>query len=130
MSDYNVWSILNQMYVLLVLLLSKNCKIIFIPEICTFGQNTFINCSRITVIHIHVNVFLKFTLHVTVAHTESNLCSSNAPSESKKRTLSTLEFSIIMNIQVAFQCIFLGKSSATNAKLKCRCGGHFHKGPI
>ena len=30
---------------------------IFLPEIHTIGQNNFIHCSQITVVHVHVNSF-------------------------------------------------------------------------
>ena len=33
-------------------------KDIFLPEICTFWQNTFTYCSQITVDHVHVNEVL------------------------------------------------------------------------
>ena len=63
-------SSLAQKYVFLVLFTMfafyhENCAIkakmeksIFLPEICTFERNTFIYCSRITVVRVHVNVFL------------------------------------------------------------------------
>ena len=58
-----------QMYVYLVLFTifafyheksfkPKLQKNIFLPEICTFGQNTLIHCSHRTVVHVHVNAFL------------------------------------------------------------------------
>ena len=65
-----IWvSILTQIYVFLVLFIifafdletfiSKNWKkYIVLPEICTFGQNTFPYCSRIIAVHVYVNVFL------------------------------------------------------------------------
>ena len=61
--------ILVQKYVFLVLFtifafyhesfLSKiGKKIFFYQKYVHLGENTFIHCSRITVIHVHVNVFL------------------------------------------------------------------------
>ena len=62
-------SILAQKYVFLVLFtifafyhemfLSKSGKkIFFYQKYVYLGENTFIHCSRITVVHVHVNVFL------------------------------------------------------------------------
>ena len=72
-------SILVEMYIFLVFIifdfchgkkLSKNCKNIFTPVICKFGQNIFIHynfgkntfittrSSLITIICVHVNVYL------------------------------------------------------------------------
>ena len=61
-------SVLAQMYAFLVVFinfafyseknLSKNCKkIFFYQKYVHLGENTFIHCSRITVVHVHVNVF-------------------------------------------------------------------------
>ena len=33
-------------------------KYIVLPEMCTFGQNTFPYCSRIIAVHVFVSVFL------------------------------------------------------------------------
>ena len=56
-------SILVQMYVFLVLFTifalyheKVLAKIIFLPELCTFGRKYFHELSRITVVQIHVNV--------------------------------------------------------------------------
>ena len=62
-------SILAKMYIFLALFTfffafyhekkAKNCKkVFFYQKYVYFGDNTFIHCSRITVVHIHVNVFL------------------------------------------------------------------------
>ena len=62
-------SILAQMYVFLVLFTifafyhekyfkQKLQKIFFYQKYKHLGENNFIHCSRITVVHIHVNVFL------------------------------------------------------------------------
>ena len=74
-------SILTQMYVFLVLVtfffffsmkkMYKKIleKLFFNQKICTFGQKYFhILNSRITVVHVNVNIFSK----VTVMQTESN----------------------------------------------------------
>ena len=77
-------SILPQMYVFLVsftifafyheqIFKQKLQKIFFYHKYVHLGKNTFIHCSRITVVHIHANDFFqKFTLRVTVTQTESN----------------------------------------------------------
>ena len=36
------------------------------------GENTPIHISQRTVVHVHVNVFFKFTQHARVTQTESN----------------------------------------------------------
>ena len=62
-------SIFAQMYVFLVLLTivafyhekifkQKLQKIFFYKKYVHLGENTFIHCSRITVVHVHENVFL------------------------------------------------------------------------
>ena len=62
-------SILAQKYVFLVLFTifafyhenffkQKWKKIFFYQKYVHLGENTFIHCSRITVVHVHVNVFL------------------------------------------------------------------------
>ena len=77
-------SILAQMYVFLVLftifafnhekeIKQKLQKIFFYQKYVHLGKNTFIHCSRITVVHNYVNVFsLKLAHRVTVTQTESN----------------------------------------------------------
>ena len=50
-------------------ILSKNYKNIFEPEICTYGENTFIHCSRITPVHIHVIFFSR--IH-RACHSDAN----------------------------------------------------------
>ena len=74
-------SILAQMYVFLVLFTifdfyhennfkQKLQKIFFNHKYVYLGKNTLIHCSRIIVVHIHVNIFsLKFTQHVIVTQT-------------------------------------------------------------
>ena len=42
----------------LIVFEAKMVNITFLPEICTVGQNTFIHCSRITVAHVDVNIFV------------------------------------------------------------------------
>ena len=37
-------------------------KIFFYKKSVHLGENTFIDCSRITIVHVHVNVFL-FKIH-------------------------------------------------------------------
>ena len=62
-------SILAQMYVFLVLFTffafyheklfkQKLQKIFFYQKYVHLGENTFINCSQITVVHVNVNVVL------------------------------------------------------------------------
>ena len=63
-------SILAQMYVFLVFLhftafyhekdFKKNMQKIFFYKNCVHsGENTFIHCSQITVVHINLNIFLE-----------------------------------------------------------------------
>ena len=48
-------------------------KLFFYQKYVHLGKNTFIHCSRITVVHIHVTVFLKNLPDLlTVTQTESN----------------------------------------------------------
>ena len=65
-------SILTQMYVVLVFLHStafyhekdfkqKLQKVFFYQNCVHPGENTFIHCSQITVVHIHVNIFLEIS---------------------------------------------------------------------
>ena len=52
--------------------LSKNCKkIFFYQKYEHLGKNTFKHCSRIIVVHIHVNVFLSSKIH-PACHTHSD----------------------------------------------------------
>ena len=58
-------SMLAQIYVFLVLYIifafyheKKISKNAHKPEKCKLGQNTFIHCSRLTVVHVYLNVFL------------------------------------------------------------------------
>ena len=61
-------SILAQKFVILVLftmfafyhdfLSKKEKQIFFYQKYVHLGENTFIHCSRITVVHVNVNVFL------------------------------------------------------------------------
>ena len=48
-------------------------NLFFFQEYVHLGENIFIHCSRITIIHIQVNVFsLNFAKRVNVTQTESN----------------------------------------------------------
>ena len=48
-------------------------NLFFYQKYVHLGKNTFIHCSRITVVHIHVTVFLKNLPDLlTVTQTESN----------------------------------------------------------
>ena len=51
---------------------AKMANIMFLQEIHIFGENTFIHCSRITVVHVDVNICLIFTQRVTRMQTQSN----------------------------------------------------------
>ena len=77
-------SILAQMYVFLVYLhftvsyhetdfKQKLQKLFFYQNCVHSGENTFIHCSQVIVVHIHVNIFSrKFTQPIRVTQTESN----------------------------------------------------------
>ena len=77
-------SILAQMYVFLVFLyftafnhekdFKQQLQKIFFYQNCVHsGENTFIHCSQIVVVHIHVIIFSrKLTQPVRVTQTESN----------------------------------------------------------
>ena len=77
-------SFFAQMYVFLVFLhftafyhekdfKQKLQKLFFYQNCVHSGENTFIHCSQITVVHIHVYIFTrKFTQLVRVTQTESN----------------------------------------------------------
>ena len=74
--NYSYWTTMYessfaQMYIFLVekyflQFLLQNCFMVKSNNYIHLGQTTFIHCSRITVVHVHVNIFyLKFTKHAT-----------------------------------------------------------------
>ena len=84
--------ILFQMYLFLVLFTifafyhekdfkQKLQKILFYEKYVHLGENTFIHCSRITVVHIHVNVF--FSIIHPAWHSDAN---GDKPGSNKKMT--------------------------------------------
>ena len=62
-----------------MIILSKLVNCVFLPEYVHLGEQIFIQCSRITVVHVHVNILSKIR---PVCHNDAN--GIKARSDSKK----------------------------------------------